>query len=462
MKKNRIKIFIFISLVIIISAISSQLDASQKHLTMMIYMNADNNLDPYGQENLKQMAEVGSNEYFNVVVLCDRRNAPASLIYVEKNNLRVLKNLGEIDMGSYQTLVTFARETIAAFPAEKYVLEIWNHGSGWRNSPENPSYRGISYDEASNTHIKTEELDTALGMINQYLGRKLDVLMYDACLMQMAEVACIIKGKADLIVGSEDNVPGRGFPYNKILGNYIPNMSMLEFSAMVARTYVLSIMTGPDQYAPATLSVLDGNKIDVIQQALESFCSIVIKGNYGMQVREALRRTQKFTVPDHRDLRHFLINLKKQPIDMNLFQAIEKLESACSQVILVNEFNNNFMAMAGGIAVYFPDIATDYKVNYDNAAFSKISNWDDMVRDSYRKAGVRDIVISALNGDMDLLKNFVADQKSKSEKNAAFDCEFCNLLADQLNYEAFCENSAASSVKFEIARFACELKGMIR
>ena len=56
---------------------------------------------------------------------------------------RIEQRLPELDMGSAETLSEFIEWAMASYPAERYCLVIWNHGTGWRKAEE-PLSRGIS------------------------------------------------------------------------------------------------------------------------------------------------------------------------------------------------------------------------------------------------------------------------------------------------------------------------------
>ena len=55
---------------------------------------------------------------------------------------------------------------------------------------------------------------------------KVDVLAFDACLMQMAEVAYEVKDLADYVVGSEETEPGPGYPYDPFLAGLLGHASL--------------------------------------------------------------------------------------------------------------------------------------------------------------------------------------------------------------------------------------------
>jgi hypothetical protein len=55
-----------------------------------------------------------------------------------------------------------------------------------------------------------------LSNVKKSLGRSIDILGFDACLMSMAEVAYQVRGLADFTVGSEQTSPNEGWPYDRI------------------------------------------------------------------------------------------------------------------------------------------------------------------------------------------------------------------------------------------------------
>ncbi len=107
-----------------------------KDWTIAVFLNADNNLDRYGMEDQKEMAKVGSNDFMNIVTLIDREKGPAQINYIEKDNIKKIKDLGELDMGDYKEFIKFVKFIKANYPAKHYSFTFWNHGSGWRNKSE--------------------------------------------------------------------------------------------------------------------------------------------------------------------------------------------------------------------------------------------------------------------------------------------------------------------------------------
>ena len=74
------------------------------------------------------------------------------------------------------------------------------------------------------------------------IGRKLDILGMDACLMNMAEVSYQVKNSVLYTVGSEETEPVDGWPYDTILTalSKQPDMSPIELSKLIVKYYINS------------------------------------------------------------------------------------------------------------------------------------------------------------------------------------------------------------------------------
>ncbi|HIJ17699.1 MAG TPA: hypothetical protein HA364_07995, partial [Thermoplasmata archaeon] len=63
--------------------------------SVLVYLVADNDLDPYTETDLQELKDGDSSELVNSLVLVDRLYEPAYLYCVEDNELVLLKELGE-------------------------------------------------------------------------------------------------------------------------------------------------------------------------------------------------------------------------------------------------------------------------------------------------------------------------------------------------------------------------------
>lgn len=203
--------------------------------TFMVYMDADNNLDPYAYYSLGLMEQVGSTRSVNVIVLWDGLYQPAYMYKVNKGELYLVEgfelNGVEVNMGDPSTLKTFVGFTVGQFKADHYVLVLWDHGN---------DVSGVCWDDTSNDHLTHPEVAAALSKWH------IDVLAFDACLMAMVEVA-----------------------YHTILEdlNVNPAMSELDAATMIVQNYVEFYMPRAHWNGGVmggTLSAIDIDKIDEV------------------------------------------------------------------------------------------------------------------------------------------------------------------------------------------------------
>src|SRR3990172_9807930 len=86
------------------------------------------------------------------------------------------------------------------------------------------------------------ELKRVLARAHRLLGRKVDLVGMDACLMTMIEIAYQIRDHACVLVGSEELEPGAGWLYAAILGDLAakPTLGPEELGATIVRRYIES------------------------------------------------------------------------------------------------------------------------------------------------------------------------------------------------------------------------------
>jgi len=356
-------------------------DETSAAWTFLVFLNADNNLDSAGVDDLSEMQSAGSTGRVNVVVQIDRWHGPAKRFFVRKGAADVVAELGEVDMGDWRQLVEFARWGVAQYPAEHYAVVVWNHGSGWNKHTTDVSGRGISYDDTDGGHITTAELELATAEMAKLIGRKLDVLGFDACLMNMVEVAYQVRRNVRYVVGSEETEPGDGWPYDRVLGK------LTGHASMAARDLAGTIV---DEYRRSyglqgtTQSALGAVELDGLRGAMDDFvtaCRAAGKDAVQPAVDAALDKVQRFYYKSYIDLFHFVELFADAVDDGGCRAAAERLLKLEHKVVTANGVSGiPFMKMkARGISVYFPT-KYGYYSSYDQLAFSADSQWNEFLR----------------------------------------------------------------------------------
>src|SRR5262249_21705531 len=104
------------------------------------------------------------------------------------------------------------------------------------------SSRAIAFDDQAQDFLDNLELKRVLADIRRGLGRRIDVLGFDACLMSMVEVAYQLRDSVSFICGSEEEEPGEGWPYDTILKALTarPSMTPAERAKLIVSRYMAS------------------------------------------------------------------------------------------------------------------------------------------------------------------------------------------------------------------------------
>lgn len=355
--------------------------AAVRDWTFLVFVNADNNLDSAGVDDLAEMQKVGSDDRMNVVVQLDRWHGPANRYFVRKGAADVVASMGEVDMGDWHQLVEFARWGMATYPARRYALVVWNHGSGWDKRRGILDPRGISYDDTNDNHITTPQLESAVAEIAGIIGRPLDVLGFDACLMNMVEVAYQVRRSVGVIVGSEETEPGDGWPYDRLLGKLAasPTMDGAALGRVIVGEYAASYGV-----QATTQSCLKASALDDLRKAMDLFvaaCTTAGQGVVEPAVAAAQAKVTRFYVAEYVDLFHWMDLFAAAVSDKGCRDAARAVTALEGRVVLASKVTGvPFMKKkARGISVYFPERLSYYS-SYGKLAFSVDGQWDDFLR----------------------------------------------------------------------------------
>ena len=433
--------------------------AAMKEWTFAVFLNCDNNLDRFGVEDQEEMARVGSNENLNVVTLIDRERGPAQINYIEKGNIKKIKDMGELDMGDYKELVKFTKFIKENYPAKHYMIGIWNHGSGWKAKENQEVVRGVSYDDSSNNHITNDQLAIVTKEMAQVLGQKIDIINMDCCLMGMAEVAYAIKDNCNYFVGSEETEAGKGTPYDDVLKGWKPGMTPKQLASHWVDAYAASYNGGSQGRDDSTQSAYDLSKTDALLDAMDGFAKAIMAGKYSDKVMAAAGKTVKFAYPQNIDLLHFLKNLRPEVQgDTALNTAMDKVEKAAKAMIINNKTTGRYYNKyenAEGIAVYLPsNLMIESK--YLTLDYSKKVMWDDMLMALREQRDVQKTVEGVCKGDFKGLKSAISEAKKNPRS------KYARTLLRELNYAAYTEKKIQAKDKDEFDRLFKDLKSAMQ
>ncbi|MDD2715922.1 MAG: clostripain-related cysteine peptidase [Candidatus Wallbacteria bacterium] len=402
--------------------------SSEKEWTFMVFLNGDNNLESFAIQDFNEMEKTGSGENLNLVVQFDRCEwyddsngnwTDTRRYYVEKDSDESLisspelENLGEVDMGSSEELVKFVEWAKTEYPARHYCLVLWDHGDGWRNEAEKRYsclHKGISIDITSSSRIDTPALGEAVKKISDVLGQKLDLVVFDACLMQMMEIAAELERSAAIMIGSEHTEPGEGIPYDRILPAFLEGKSARECSVSIVREYINFYKEQAQEsysgnwWLEATYSAIDLGKYKGLREATDRLAQVLSDNlpEVKAEILKVQQKVQRYDMNDYIDLYHFAY----------LLNGIgnQKIRDACSGVIdyfkdsgivIANGYNETRVKNSYGIAVWFPlytryipnfpvslqiPFSDEFAASYARLKLAQDGRWDEMLAAYHKKA----------------------------------------------------------------------------
>ena len=360
--------------------------------TVMIYLDSDNDLESAGIDDINEMEMVGSTTNVNIVVLADRipgydisnNNWTTTRRYYitqDSDQMQInseFNDLGELNMGDPQTLIDFASWAVTEYPAEKYLLVIWNHGGGFRS----PAYttKDIAWDDTSGgDRITMPELEYALSAISTQMGKNIDIVGMDACLMAMTEVAYQIKDCADILVTSEENEPGDGWPYDTILAQLVsnPHMSPEQLAADIVDKYIISY-----PYDNVTQSAIDLSYIDDLAGQLSSMADSIRSDTLTSKdaYLNAAYSSQYYGDPDFIDLYDFCnkIFYYSNSLEVKTIALIVQ-QTLLNFTVINSGYNGWSVSGSKGLSIYFPWYYAYNSNKYNSTNFARDTKWDEML-----------------------------------------------------------------------------------
>lgn len=314
--------------------------ASNVSWTMLVYIAADNSLADYALYNMNDMsAGLTASKDLNVLVQWDKPEDNITWRYkiTPGGMIEVGSIKAEMGYNPANELTASMRWAIQNYPANRYALVLWNHGSGiedfypaavkgvvnqsrWLGLISSLPERGILYDDSQETCLTNQGLTGVLTQVKKMLGRNLDLIAMDACLMAMTEVAYQMNGLVNLFVGSQQTIPGYGYPYSQFI-NYLSLNPASTTPLLLAQNMVSSykkFYTTQEPTPDFTLSAIDVSAISLIKQNIDQFinavnaCGNIDATKTKSMIVAARKASISFEMPEYIDLYSFYANVMKQ------------------------------------------------------------------------------------------------------------------------------------------------------
>ena len=194
-----------------------------------------------------------------------------SRYHIKNKNLVLDETLPKDNMGKQSVFESFLTWGIQQYPAEKTGVVLWNHGG---------ALGGVCFDSTTGYSNSLTNSETASAYKNVFGANsisKLEFVGYDACLMQIQDIAEFNSHYFNYMVGSEESEAGTGWVYNEWIDDVYADRPTTEILKANCDSFVNK--NGGDQ----TLSYLDLSNMNDYYTKFEALASAIkntAKSNY--------------------------------------------------------------------------------------------------------------------------------------------------------------------------------------
>ena len=414
---------------------------SKAKWTVLTYIAAHNNLAQLGQLSRNEIAAVGSTPDVRHGVMYDGPGGGARYVLGAPNSADEQDLLYSFDSGDPDSLIETTKWLFGKYPAERYGLVLWSHGTGWEPGeveqvatearpgagaekgeakeratapgslvlfrstlrsllkPAQRSERAILFDDGTGHSLDTLELARVTRTIRDAIGGKLEVLGMDACLMANIEVAWELRDSARYLVASEELVPGHSWPYRNVYGGLRddPTQGGEKFSCDVVKQYVEYFKKNPPGAGDVTKVAVDLTRLDALGTACNALATRLrdemsqhaeIIWRVQADVRKRETRDEKRTMNKFQyhlwDLGAFASGLAAAPDASAAVRAaavqVGRALASGAGAVLAEGHDGDWFDGIGGLSVYLmPPGGQRIATSYSQLAFSKHTGWDEML-----------------------------------------------------------------------------------
>lgn len=256
------------------------------------------------------------------------------------------------------------------------VMVAGSHGSAWTESIFAPKNRAFGQDgSGTDNTITTCDMADAI----KDAGIKLDLLLFDACMMGTAEVCFDFKDAVNYIIASSLDVPAPGFPYH----NFMTSLYEGDVSnyTEVCKHYVDFYRYYPGGWA--SVALIDINQMDAL----------------ALSVNKQLRE-KKDIIYDYNPIgkiQHYGLNpsasgFKYISFDMNQF--IQELNGGTTPADFMNQLNKTILyadcledtdnytiekSKFCGLGMYIPvSVRKTWNSTFKTIGWYKAAGWDEI------------------------------------------------------------------------------------
>jgi len=363
--------------------------------TVLIYAAGNNDLEAYIYDSLQRLSETVGLDDINIIMQISQ-SSPGEMVvgdatvrdeqwhgtrlYVIKERSAILVgDLGELDMAEPKTLLNFLIWGATRFPARRLMLIMSGHSAGFvgmmkDHSGENAAFMGIP------------GFAKALGLFQQSLKRKIDILLFDTCFMDMVEtwheITVTSRSAVKFAILPQNNPPMQGLPYHLMIKQLQPDKDDVNLPRLLGE-----IVTAFNRECRGKSQVF----------------AINISEEYFIELKNLTDRLAELLLATDIDLQQLLQDwiLKHDKQDfISLFYFLDQLDTSypylkdCNQemrevldaILLCPSSRKMDLQQNVGLKIYIPSSAHIYhkfKDVYQQMLFTHDNKWAMLLQESY-------------------------------------------------------------------------------
>jgi hypothetical protein len=357
--------------------------------TLLIYMiGSDFDSKKYpASEDIEEIKKVGQTSGINIVLqtgggINEEKTKGIDFSKVQRHQivngtLKTLMDLGLKNMAEPNTLSDFIKWGILDFPAKKYAIIFWDHGSGIHGFGRDVNF--------NNNELTPSELQKGLFYGLNETGSNFELIGFDACLMSSLEVASRLNYFSAYMVASEEIVPEWGWNYTSIIKTLNSNPDQLGyfFGKSIVDSYSnstrhLSNSESFGTHREVTLSLLDLTKVPQLVKEVNNLSKAIIPAISSLP--SAINLSKSIDLTEHYgksasgstglvDLYDLTTNIQETHPDLTPY--IKRVQNSITSTIIYS-YNGDARPNAKGISIYIPLL----KNEYSNKAELQVVNID--------------------------------------------------------------------------------------
>lgn len=378
--------------------------------TVMFYLDGDS--DPTVHEGVifkdGILTNIGSNSEVQLISLKDLSDATSKYCYYGANSVVTCYDQGELNIGAEETLANFIDWSKTNYPAQKYMVVLFDHGMGIMNHHPPNNIGGVCYDNSS-------DYLTPLEIKNALTGKGIDILGMDACLMGSSEIMYTVRDVVDYYVASENTEPAgvssdmgiividddgmsSGWPYETIFPwlKANPTSTAESLASTIVNKYedswgrVFNVeyrRFDPEEQGMVnvivpttfniTMSAIDTSFMNSIATQFASLTTdlypnfdSIICNMYDIRIR-----SENYRLSHYIDLYDFLDEILVE-YGLNAYHTKAlTLQTTIADAVVNCVYYPNYMAFTHGMSLYFPYITGIFWPEYLNTQWNDITNW---------------------------------------------------------------------------------------